>query len=84
MSFLNGIIYELITSKGKRTSDYQYNILENSPILHDYETLETMYNNASTSEQKASIMCHIGNFADITDDWSDYRKLRNKIWDDFS
>lgn len=78
------LIYRLITKNGKRTSDYQYNVLENSHILHDAETLKLMYNNASNNDQKASIMLHIDNFHDITDDWNDYRKIRNKIWDDFT
>lgn len=69
--------------KKKRKSDYQYNILESTPILHDIETLETMYNNADL-KQKASIMLHIDNFHDITHDWDDYQNLKGKIWDDYS
>lgn len=84
MSWLDNFVYELIAAKGGRTSrDYQYNTLEHTPYLHGTETLNTMYKNASTREQKASIMLHLDNFNDFTNDVDSYRKLRNKIWDDF-
>ena len=84
MSFFNQIVYDLITGGGKRTSNYQYNILEDTPLLHDSETLETMYYNATSLDQKASIMRHIDNFHKVTNGLEDYRKIRNKIWDDFT
>jgi len=83
MSLLNKIIYDLITGKGKRTSNYQYNILETTPFLHGAETLNTLYDNASTPEQKASVLLHIENFHDLTSGIEDYQDLRNKMWDDF-
>lgn len=83
MSWLNGFIYDLITAKGRRTSDYQYDILEHTPYLHGTETLNQMYKNAKTDDQKAAIMLHIERFYEYTHDVDSYRELRNKIWDDF-
>lgn len=74
-------IYKSV-KKGKK-SDYMYNILEGSPYLHPTNHLEAMYRNAS-HDQKASIMLHIDNFSELTHDWDDYTKIRNKIWDDYA
>lgn len=74
--------YQQVKKTGRK-SNYGYNILESTPILHDSDVLETMYGNAN-HEQKASILLHIDNFSEITHDWEDYQKIANKIWDDYS
>lgn len=83
---LNNLIYNLITKRGedKKVSDYQYSALEHTPLLHDTDTLNRMYDNAVTEDQKAAIMLHIDNHHKVTNDWDEYVELRNKIWDDFS
>lgn len=84
MGWIDDLIFGAITKDGKRTSDYQYNIIEHTPLLHGYETLDAMYKKATTLDQKASIMLHIDNFHSITNDWSEYQDVKNKIWDDFN
>jgi len=79
----NRFLNDVITKRGKRRSNYQYIVLENTPYLHGSETLQTMYDNAITNDQKASIMLHIDRFAEYTDGLPSYRKIRNQIWDDF-
>lgn len=79
----NNLIYDLITGKRKRRSNYEYKGLEYTPYLQSSETLNTMYKNSVTKEQKASIMLHIDRFYEHTNDVDSYRKLKNKIWDDF-
>lgn len=75
-------MYQTIKQSGIK-SDYQYKVLETTPILHSPDVLETMYQNAN-HEQKASIMLHIDNFSDITFNLDRYVNLRNKIWDDYT
>lgn len=61
----------------------QYDILEDTPFLYGSDTLNDLYNNADNEDQKASIMMHIDNFDEITSNLDSYKKVRNKIWDDF-
>lgn len=71
-------IYQSV--KNGQKSNYQYNIIENTSILHGPETLITMYDNAN-HEQKASIYKHICNFDMQTEE--DYKDIANSIWDDY-
>lgn len=81
MSWYNSVYREF--TKKKRTSNYEYSILEHTPYLHSSEQLEVMRKNAVNDYQKAAIMNHIKQFDDITNDWPEYRKIYNRIWDEY-
>lgn len=70
--------------KKKRTSNYQYSILENTPYLHGSEQLKTMLGNATNDYQKGAIMNHIMEFEQYTMHHKDYRDIYNEIYDDYS
>lgn len=65
------------------TSDYQYAILESTPLLHPAHQLQTMLNNANNDYQKSAILNHIVRFEDITMQFNDYRCIYDKIYDEY-
>lgn len=72
-------IYQAV--KKTRKSDYHYNIIENTPILHSSDILKTMYDNAD-HDQKASIYKHI--IDHDVQDLDGYKDIATSIWDDYS
>jgi hypothetical protein len=81
VSWYNTVYREVM--KKKRTSNYQYSILEHTPYLHGPEQLETMRRNAVNDYQKAAIMNHIMHFEKHTMPYDSYRKIYNSIWDEY-
>lgn len=70
--------------KYKKTSDYQYVQLTVTPYLQGSDSLSTMYKNAISKKQKECIMEHLVRFDEITMNHLDYRRLYNKLYDEFS
>lgn len=70
--------------KYRKTSDYQYVQAAVSPILYGSEQLMVMYRNAATPKQKECLMEHLVRHDVITMKYSDYRKLYDKLYDEFA
>lgn len=67
--------------KSKSITNWRYNVLESTPIIHPGWMLDDMYNSAQNRDQKSSILYHISNFG--LEDHPEYKSIADKIWDDF-
>lgn len=82
MGILNSIFQGIYAARDGRHINYQYDVIEHTPLLHSSARLKEMAVGAS-KEQKASIIKHMVEHDCIGKEMTGYDDLYSKLMEDF-